>query len=91
MNGTWLDTAEIPPDKSVYGTFHRLRDEAEAQLRVLVEEAAKSSGEAAPGSEAQKVGDLYASFLDEERIEPSASPRSPPTWPWSKRSPTWPG
>ncbi|GAA3619075.1 M13 family metallopeptidase [Kineosporia mesophila] len=69
VNGTWLDTAEIPPDKSVYGTFHRLRDEAEAQLRVIVESAAGSTGTAEPGSEAQKVGDLYASFMDEEAIE----------------------
>ncbi|GLY28057.1 M13-type metalloendopeptidase [Kineosporia sp. NBRC 101731] len=69
VNGTWLDTAEIPPDKSVYGTFHRLRDEAEAQLRVIVESAAASTGTAEPGSEAQKVGDLYASFMDEEAIE----------------------
>ncbi len=58
-----------PPDKSVYGTFHRLRDEAEAQLRVIVEDAASASGSAAPGSEAQKVGDLYASFMDEAAIE----------------------
>jgi len=69
VNGTWLDTAEIPPDKSVYGTFHRLRDEAEAQLRVLVEKAAAHAGSAEPGSETQKVGDLYASFMDEEAIE----------------------
>ncbi|MBT0772108.1 peptidase M13 [Kineosporia sp. J2-2] len=69
VNGKWLDTAEIPPDKSVYGTFHRLRDEAEAQLRVIVEKAAETSGNAEPGSEAQKVGDLYASFMDEPAIE----------------------
>ncbi len=61
--------SEIPPDKSVYGTFHRLRDEAEAQLRVIVENAATQAGQAEPGSEAQKVGDLYASFMDEEAIE----------------------
>ncbi len=71
VNGAWIDSAEIPPDRSVYGTFHRLRDEAEAQLRTIVESAATATvaGEADPGSEAQKVGDLYASFLDEERID----------------------
>src|SRR4051812_32081238 len=71
VNGAWLDSAEIPEDRSVYGTFHRLRDEAEAQLRVIVEEAATAAaaGESAPGSESRKVGDLYNSFLDEETVD----------------------
>jgi putative endopeptidase len=71
VNGTWLDSAEIPEDRSVYGTFHRLRDEAEAQLRVIVESAAAAAtaGESEPGSESRKVGDLYNSFLDEETVD----------------------
>jgi putative endopeptidase len=70
VNGRWLDSAEIPADRSVYGTFHRLRDEAEEQLRDIVEAAATAaaSGESAPGSESRKVGDLYSSFLDEEAV-----------------------
>jgi putative endopeptidase len=71
VNGAWLDSAEIPEDRSVYGTFHRLRDEAEAQLRVIVEAAAAAaaSGESEAGSESRKVGDLYNSFLDEETVD----------------------
>lgn len=71
VNAAWLDSAEIPEDKSVYGTFHRLRDEAEAQLRVIVESAAAAAtaGESAPDSESRKVGDLYNSFLDEETVD----------------------
>src|SRR5689334_287544 len=71
VNGAWLDSAEIPEDRSVYGTFHRLRDEAEAQLRVIVESAAAAAaaGESAAGSESRKVGDLYNSFLDEETVD----------------------
>jgi putative endopeptidase len=71
VNGAWLDSAEIPEDRSVYGTFHRLRDEAEAQLRVIVESAADlaRSGESAPDSESRKVGDLYNSFLDEKSVD----------------------
>jgi putative endopeptidase len=71
VNGAWLDSAEIPEDRSVYGTFHRLRDEAEAQLRVIVESAAAAAaaGESAVGSESRKVGDLYNSFLDEETVD----------------------
>jgi putative endopeptidase len=71
VNGHWLDTAEIPEDRAVYGTFHRLRDEAETHLRTILDDVAVAATEgAAPaGSEARKVGDLYASFLDEETIE----------------------
>jgi len=71
VNGAWLDSAEIPEDRSVYGTFHRLRDEAEAQLRVIVESAAAAAAtsESAPDSESRKVGDLYNSFLDEETVD----------------------
>ncbi len=67
VNGGWLDTAAIPEDQAVYGTFHRLRDEAEEQLRTIVEEA--SAGDAEPGTPARKVGDLYASFMDAEQAE----------------------
>ncbi|RUL88688.1 M13 family metallopeptidase [Tautonia sociabilis] len=67
VNGSWLDTAEIPADRAVDGSFYTLRDEAEAHLRAIIERAA--SADAEPGSEAQKVGDLFASFMDEQRIE----------------------
>ena len=67
VNGLWLDTASIPEDQAVYGTFHRLRDEAEAHLREILEET--SASDAAPGTPAQKVGDLYASFMDAEQAE----------------------
>jgi putative endopeptidase len=71
VNGAWIDSADIPEDKSVYGTFHRLRDESEEQLRTIVEQASitAAAGKAAPGSEEQKVGDLYNSFMDEAAIE----------------------
>src|SRR3954451_12586581 len=67
VNGVWLDTAEIPPDRPQDGSFYKLRDQAEADLRVLIEAAAKGEGEATP--EAKKVGDLFASFMDEAAIE----------------------
>jgi len=60
VNAAWLDTAEIPEDKSVYGTFHRLRDEAEAQLRVIVEAAAEAP---APGGRAAAGGVMRAADL----------------------------
>jgi len=67
VNGNWLDTAEIPADRAVYGSFHVLADAAEQNLRTIVEEAAGSSAPA--GTPLRKVGDLYASFMDETRVD----------------------
>jgi putative endopeptidase len=67
VNGRWLDSAQIPADKAVYGAFHQLNDEAEKNVRAILEEAA--AGTAPPGSDERKIGDLYADFLDEEAVE----------------------
>jgi putative endopeptidase len=67
INGGWLATAQIPADRSNYGTFTKLQEDAERDLRDILEAAANSK--AAPGSDAQKVGDYYASFLDEATVE----------------------
>jgi putative endopeptidase len=68
VNGTWLKTAEIPADKARYGSFIELRDKSEAALRVIIEEAAATQDKKA-GTDPQKVGDLYQSFMDTARIE----------------------
>src|ERR1051326_430132 len=68
VNGRWADKTEIPPDKSRYGSFGMLADESEIALKEIVEEAAAQKN-ARKGSEVQKVGDLYRSFMDTERIE----------------------
>ena len=62
VNGSWLATAEIPADRSVYGSFDVLRDAAEVHVREIVEQAA--AAHAARGSEQQQIGDLYTGFLD---------------------------
>jgi putative endopeptidase len=67
VNGNWLRNTEIPADKSNYGAFIQLDDEARENLRVLIESAAAAP--VPPGSEQQKVGDFYNSFMDEERLE----------------------
>ncbi|WP_026918212.1 M13 family metallopeptidase [Gordonia shandongensis] len=67
VNGRWLASHQIPGDRSIDGAFHVLRDNAEADVRAIVEECADR--ESAPGTPAQKIGDLYASFMDVERIE----------------------
>ncbi len=67
VNGTWLDKTEIPADRSSYGMFTQLAEEASRRTRAIIEEAA--SANAPEGSEARKLGDLFASFMDEAAIE----------------------
>ncbi len=68
VNGDWLAQESIPPDQSIYGAFHEMRDQSEAICRQIVEQAA-SSASPEPGSPEQLIGDLYTSFLDVDTIE----------------------
>jgi endothelin-converting enzyme/putative endopeptidase len=65
VNGKWLATVTIPPDKSRYGAFDALSDKAEADVRTVVEAAAKAD----QGSLARKVSDFYSSWMDAAAIE----------------------
>ena len=65
VNGSWIARTEIPEDKARYGSFLVLAEEAEAAVRDIIHE----SQDADEGTEARKVGDLFTSFLDEERVE----------------------
>ncbi len=67
VNGQWLTNTTIPVDRSNYGAFSLLEDGAELGLKAILEEAA--AAQAPVGSDLQKVGDLYASYLDEAAIE----------------------
>ena len=67
VNGKWLAETEIPADKSAYSAFTEIADRTEQQLRRLIEAAA--SAEARPGSPAQKIGDMYRSFMDKSRAD----------------------
>ena len=66
VNGKWFAETEIPEDKSMYGSFHMLADDAEAAVKEILLAAAEST-DAPAGSPAQQIGDLYASFMDEAR------------------------
>ena len=68
LNGKWLATAEIPADKSSWGSFAKLRDDTTPQLRGIIEATQQDKNKKA-GSEAQKIGDLYASYMDEARLD----------------------
>lgn len=67
VNGTWLDTTEIPADKSNYGAFTMLRDLSDDRVRAIIEATAAMN--APKGSEEQKIGDFYAAFMDTDAIE----------------------
>ncbi len=66
-NGGWKEKNPIPDDKSRFGTFDKLRDEAEVQVKTLFEEIITSEHEA--GSNGQKIADLYNSGMDTNTIE----------------------
>jgi predicted metalloendopeptidase len=68
LNGKWLKTTEIPSDRTSAGTFMKLRDDTQVQVRGLVEADQKKPGKKA-GSDEQKIGDLYTSFMDEKKLE----------------------
>ncbi len=75
-NQKWLESTEIPGDKSDYGIFTILNDSTQEQVRDLIEAAADSN--APLGTPAQKVGDLYNSVLDiETRNEAGIDPIKP--------------
>lgn len=72
VNGRWLAETEIPSDRSSWGPFVQLADVAEEQVHRIIEDlAAKATDETESdlNPDAQKIGDLFASFMDEERIE----------------------
>jgi putative endopeptidase len=69
VNGRWLAEEEIPSDRSSWGAFSALAEEAELQVRAIIEQAAEQSATADKGSPTQQIGDLWKSFMDEERVE----------------------
>ncbi len=66
VNGAWLETAEIPADRSTWGPFVMLADTAQKHVLDIIESCAEGK---LAGEEAGKIGDLYASFMDEDRVE----------------------
>jgi putative endopeptidase len=68
LNGKWLRSFQLPPDKGAVGSFTAIEDATEEQLRSIVEsldQTSSSDGDA----DAKKLADLYASFMNEEPLE----------------------
>ncbi|AKK25627.1 M13 family metallopeptidase [Mycobacterium sp. EPa45] len=64
VNGRWLAEYTIPGDRATDGAFRTLYDRAEEQVRELITQASGPDG-----TDEQRIGDLYASFLDAEAVE----------------------
>jgi putative endopeptidase len=62
VNGTWMKKTHIPADKSYYGAMDIIGDQAEKDVRAIIEESAK--GDFKDGSNEQKIGDYYQSYMD---------------------------
>lgn len=67
VNGRWLDETEIPSDRSSWGPFVQLADQAEGDVRAIIEELA-AGDPATMTDDARKIGDLFASFMDTDAI-----------------------
>jgi len=64
VNGTWVANTEMPADKARYGVGTIVHEQNEDNVKIIIQAAAKSG--AAAGTDEQKVGDMYASFLDRD-------------------------
>src|SRR5262245_11453593 len=65
--GGWTKNQPIPADRSAWGVAERLQEQNETRLRTILEAAAKS-GASGEDPETKKIGDYYASCVDEPAI-----------------------
>ena len=65
VNGKWIEHTEIPADKARWGSFMILAEDSERAVREIIAEAQHAQ----EGTEARKFGDLFASFMDTDRVE----------------------
>lgn len=68
INGKWLADTAIPADKASYGSFHILHDNSQKAVKAIIDEVAARTDLVA-GSDEQKLGSFYNSFMDEATIE----------------------
>ncbi|WP_166969510.1 M13 family metallopeptidase [Brevibacterium atlanticum] len=66
INGEWIDSFTIPDDRAGDGAMRELFDTAETKVRDIITSVSDTPQE--PGTEGQKVADLFTSFMDVERI-----------------------
>ncbi len=64
--GGWIKSNPIPPDQSSWDTYSKMQDENRERLRGILEAAAKPLS--IRDASEQKIGDFYASCMDENAI-----------------------
>ena len=65
--GAWLKASPIPPDQQIWWRISQLDEHIRAALAAILEEAA--AGHGANTQNRRKIGDYYASCLDESEID----------------------
>ena len=68
VNGKWLADTPIPADKSSYGSFNVLRDNSQQAVKDIIDDVSART-DLVPGSDEQKLGDLFKSYMDEAKVE----------------------
>jgi putative endopeptidase len=68
VNGTWLKTAQIPPDRSFIGSFQDLRIQSEQQMHALMD-ALEAKPYASLSEEERKLRDFFDAFMDQKQID----------------------
>jgi endothelin-converting enzyme len=68
VGGSWLAKTEIPADRSNYGSFSILDDQAREEVKQLIV-VSSTLANRPMGSDAQKVGDFYLAYMDISRAE----------------------
>lgn len=68
VNGPWLKTHQIPDDRAADGAFYALHDQAEKQVRAIIEESPRE----------ELTGALYASFMDTDKVDALGAQRLEP-------------
>jgi len=66
-NGGWIKNTEMPASETRWGSFNILADNNIKHLHAILDDVSSKTN--APGSNAQKVGDLYKSGMDTLTIE----------------------
>jgi putative endopeptidase len=68
-NGGWEKNNPIPAAYSSWGMMNELSERNLAVLHQILDDAAQARSKAKPGTAQQKIGDFYASAMDEAGIE----------------------
>lgn len=65
VNGSWMKTAQIPSDKSTWGSFNKLAEDTDNNSMSILNSLLKEKFEA--GTEGKKIQDLYATYMNMEK------------------------